>query len=317
MNDRRMTFSIEQGTPPIVSLLPGMEALLSCRLGDDPEPLWTFWKHLVRDILPNAPYVFDTRQEKGELKPATSQHIQDIQDAFRQACRGHNPSHRIEWATLSFHDRLHENEVPSYSCSCSIGWIISPEEPRGFSLRITAPHDAVPKLGVLGQELALGWPGIWRWISIGYRFVTVPIYSSLIESAIRITNGRSRRFIGADVGDTFGLLTSYWQDYIRTVNWITIISPELLRKTNEQQILELSSASSIEIKRLGKGLWLRAGEKPSLCDVNRREDPTAYQLMDKVLLNVRASDPIAFFPLLNDERTHDWLNRWKTVRGGK
>jgi len=311
--DTRTLFAVDLQSTPIVTILPSLEALISCRLGDDAEPLRSFWEHLVRDILPNTPYVFNTRQEKGNLNPVSKNNLFDIQEAFKQACKGPDRNHPIDWATMAFHDKQDANELPMYSCSCSIGWISNPGEPRGLSLRITVPHDKIEKLAELGRELALGWPGVWRWISIGYRFVTVPLFSSSISEACRIINGRCRRFKGVDVGDMYGMLTSYWQNKIRTVNWITIISSALLHNIDEQQINESNKENAVEIERLSIGLLLRAGKNPGLCDVNRQESAKAFRLMDQMLRPIRANDPITFLPLLTGEETSEWLRRWETI----
>ena len=94
-------FSSGLDKPPIVQILPGLEALVSVRLGDDPSRLWEFWKRLVRDIQPQTTHVFDNRPEDGALQPATDNHKNSVRQAFEAACQGPGETHRIDWSTLN------------------------------------------------------------------------------------------------------------------------------------------------------------------------------------------------------------------------
>ena len=304
-------FSSGLDKPPIVQILPGLEALVSVRLGDDPSRLWEFWKRLVRDIQPQTTHVFDNRPEDGALQPATDNHKNSVRQAFEAACQGPGETHRIDWSTLNFVDNSDSDGLPEYSSSCSIGWIESADAPRGLSLRVTLPFDyPLDKLVVVGRELATNWPGLWRWIGVGYRFVPVCWHSKFTEDARKIIYYRSRRFLGVDVGEQFGLYTSFWQDWIRTVHWCTIVSRSLLDKLPEKASLYNHNTLPIEIEPIGNSLLFRAGPKPSLCDVNRQDNITDYSTTDQFLRPIRAARHVNFLPPWDAESTGAWLERF-------
>jgi uncharacterized protein (TIGR02270 family) len=304
-------FSMGPDTPPAVRILPSLEALVSVRLGDDPSRMWEFWNRLVRDIRHQTPYVFDNRPEDGMLQPATDMHHEAVQQAFEAACRGPGGEPRIDWANMKFVDTSDPDGLPEHSICCSIGWVESAEAPRGFSLQLTVPYDySLEKLVDLGRDLATNWPGLWRWIGIGYRFVPVCWHSKYAEDARKIVFCRSRRFLGVDVGEQFGLYTSFWQDRIRTVHWCTIVSPFLLDKLPEGTILPHQPRLPTEIEPIGNSLLFRAGAGPSLCDVNRLDDTTGYLAADRILRPIRAGRHVNFLSPWDAESTGAWLERF-------
>lgn len=309
----RMVLSTAQNSVPVAVIQPCLEALVSVHLGDDPANVWTFWQHLVHNIQPKTPYVFDNRLELGRLRPAGDEDRIAIRTAFGLACTGPSEKHHIDWATTSFVDTPDTDGLPSYSCTCTIGWVTSPAEPRGFSLRVTVPVGYPwEKLVDIGRELAVQWPRQWHWITIGYRFIPIGWHNKRIEESLNVIYGRSKRFLGVDVGDPLGLYTSFWQDWIRTVHWCTILPSAFLERLGGIQTLLCQLIPPIEAETLlGETIMFRVCEKPSLGDVNRREDTSGYRALDSILRPIRSSGEVNFLGLWDAVSTKEWLERWQ------
>src|SRR5262249_25576077 len=149
--------------------------------------------------------------------------------------------------------------------------------------------------------------GLWRWISIGYRFVPVSWHSRLLGDAHRVIFGRSRRFLGVDVGDTLGLYTSFWQGRIRTVSWCLFLAPDFVTRLDPLPEPRQLRRSDVDVEPLGDAWRLGAGSSPLLGDLHRREDVSAYRALDRALRPVRASGGVNFLPPWDDETTAEWL----------
>lgn len=303
-------FAAEPGAPPVVAIRPCVEALLSIRLGDDPAPHEAFWDALFAPVRPRTRHVFDNRPGEGALQPASERHASAIGDALDAAARGPDAGRAPAWATTTFVSSAGPDEIPEHSASVSLGWIQSARAPRGLSLRITTSPDADwGALAALAERLAGDWPKIFRWITVGYRFVTVPWHSQLLPEALSIVHGRSGRFGGVDVGDPFGLATSFWQDRLRTVGWVTIVSGALVDEAAPGLDPTAGAGEGVEVKRVGGGFVLRAGESPSMLDRNRRDDPSCYRRADRALAPLRAREGVYFLPPWTEAESRTWLHR--------
>lgn len=306
-------FSATQNAYPIVAIQPCLEALISVHIGEDPSLIWRFWKHLIHDVQQQTPYVLDNRPGIGLLKPVSGFHHDSIREAFEVACHGVDQEHTVDWATMTFIDAADEDKVPNYSCTCSIGWIEHPADPRGFSLRITVPVGyGWSNLLDLGRELGVNGSQVYRWITIGYRFVPVSWHTDLLGDSVEIIHRLSKRFLCVDVGDAFGLFTSFWQDKIRSVNFITIVSADLLERLGGIDRVYSLCEPPVRAEKLHDNLLIQAGELPTVCDVNRRENPLAYRLVDRLLRPIRAhNDEIMLLPPWDIDSTQVWLKRFE------
>ncbi len=300
-------FSNKKDAAPAVTILPTLEAIISVRQGDDPKPVWAFLERMIEFTKPNTPYVFDNCRELLQLERACQHHHDEIRSALHQTCLRPDASCPIAWSTRTFLDVDHQDHLPKYGCGLTLGWITAPDQPRGISFRVTVPERKIDALAGLGIELARKWPDLWRWISIGYRFITVQWYSPLMADAFEIISGRSKRFLGVDVGDIFGLYTSIWQNNLRTVNWMTFVCDDLLHHLEDTDF----NRSTYEFKPLHKGVLFKTGSLPSLCDRNRREPKTPFADIDHCLLKIRADKALTFSPMWDMMHTKEWLNRFK------
>lgn len=301
-----ISFSLNKDTAPAVTILPTLEALVSVRVGSDPKQVWAFWERMANYVRSHTPYVFDNCHEQLNLEKANTRHHNEIRSALHQACAGPDTSCPIEWAYRTFIDVDHQDCLPRHECSLTIGRTIGPNQPRGISFRITVPDEKIESLSCFGLELARTWPGLWRWISIGYRFVPVQWYSPLMADALRIIDGRSKRYLGVDVGDIFGLYTSVWQNHLRTVNWMTFVCNDLASHFKDSEFIH----PAYEFESLQSGIVFKMGPRPSLCDRNRKDSKMPFSEMDNHLRNIRAENLI-FSPLWDMKHTNNWLNRFQ------
>jgi hypothetical protein len=296
-------------TRSAAAVLPGIEALLSCRLGDDPPRLAAFWNELTADFLPHTSHVFDSAQEGADPLTATPAHHLGVREAFRQCCEGSDRDHPVRWTFLRFQDIAGADEIPTHTCTCSIGRIGNPTAPRGLSLTVTVPKEREGELAPLACRLAARWPGLWRWISVGLRFVGGTPFREEAPEELRQIRLRSRRLAGVDVGDPFGILTSYWQDRLRTVNWISLVSDDLARSlAGDRRGPDLPR--TIHRERLSGGILLRAGDRPSLCDRSDEDACQGYVELHRALEPIVADDPVVFPPFFTVEETREWLRRF-------
>ncbi|MDY6993351.1 MAG: DUF3396 domain-containing protein [Pseudomonadota bacterium] len=298
-----LTFAIQADSPPVVAILPGLEVLVSVRLGCNVSPLISLWERLFQEVKAQLTYTYDNTSKTAT--PLHQRSYRDIEQAFKTVCQGYQTEHPIPWATYCFTDA--PEGIAHYSCTCALGWITSANQDRGLSLRLTVPpHYPWAQLTHLGYELARDWPQLWRWITVGYRFVLVPWYSPQLEDAFLVLYHRSKRFVAVDIGDYFGLLASYWQNHLRTINYLTIISDDLLNQCHIDPLAPQALFQKIPIEN---HMAFQIGEKPILGDINRREQLSGYQAVNQMLKPICTSESVAL-PPWNLETTMAWLNRF-------
>jgi hypothetical protein len=139
--------------------------------------------------------------------------------------------------------------------------------------------------------------------------VSGPPFREANAEEFRRTCLRSRRLAGVDVGDPLGILTSYWQDRLRTINWITLLSEDLAGAA-ERDRREVVLPGAIHYERLSSGLLLRIGDRPSPCDRTDEDAYREYAAVDRALEPVLADDPLVFPPFFTVEETREWLRRF-------
>ncbi len=305
-----ITFSAQKNSVPAVTILPTLEVIISVRKGDDPEPVWALWKRMTDFSTPFTPYVFDTCHVPLQLEKANEHHHDNIKSALYQTCQGNDPRNPIAWINRTFLDVDHQDCLPQYGCGLTLGWITAPDKPRGISFRVTVPDNKINELADLGIELARTWPDLWRWISIGYRFIPVQWYSTLMPEALEIISGRCKRFLGVDVGDIFGLYTSIWQNCLRTVNWMTFVCDDLIHHLEDTDF----TRSNINFDRLNNGIVFKTGALPNFCDRNRNEPKAPFVDIDHRLSEIRANKALSFSPMWDTPHTIKWLNRFQDDR---
>lgn len=309
MNDPRLDFPIGSQGAPVAGIRPCLEAVVSVRLGDDPGRVGAFWERLTGAAMARARHVCDHCSPAGPQRAADGARS-SVHRAFKIACQGPDQGPAVDWAALAFSDTAEPDQLAGWSATCSIGWIAEPTAPRGFSLRMTTPTDHPwGDLLELGRELASEWPGLWRWITVGPRFIPLSPASPQYELSRREVFARARRFVLVDVGEPLGLYTTFWQERLRTVAWGTLISSELAGEIS----IEGSIHPRLVVMPLRAGLLLRAGEQPILGDINRAEDLSVYLAMDRRLRAIRATSGVNFLAPWDAESSAAWLDRLEAV----
>ncbi len=146
-----------------------------------------------------------------------------------------------------------------------------------------------------------------RWVSAGYGYGAWPFTQpTATDQAIY---AHSRRYWGFDVGVGAGLL-EHFHDKLRTINWLTFVSPSLLERAGESEVVGLRHPE-VALTVTPSGVWLRAGDVPAACDINRLQVSRAYVAVDAALRKIRASTGVHFAHPWSEKATEDWLRRFE------
>jgi Protein of unknown function (DUF3396) len=102
---------------------------------------------------------------------------------------------------------------------------------------------------------------------------------------------------------------------IKTVSWLTLVGSELLEKVGGVESLRRQASPLVGVIETAFGVVIRAGEKPILGDVNRREHLGAYvevyRLLDKLHDGIESHFAAFSVPGSDDdEATRRWLTRF-------
>lgn len=100
---------------------------------------------------------------------------------------------------------------------------------------------------------------------------------------------------------------------IKSINWLTLLGQELLERVVGENGLRSALPSTFEIYPVTYGTIIRAGEKPLIGDVNRRDDLSLYLTVGKLLAGLRLDDHPEFLEDPADpegEPTKNWLERF-------
>lgn len=94
------------------------------------------------------------------------------------------------------------------------------------------------------------------------------------------------------------------------VNWLTLLGPRLVARTGGVETLRHALADDqIWVSELGGGFCIRAGERPELGDVNRRENLPLYRKVGAFLKDYRGDSEIELSGL-DEEESEAWLARF-------
>jgi hypothetical protein len=101
-------------------------------------------------------------------------------------------------------------------------------------------------------------------------------------------------------------------DGFKRVSWLTLVGAELTERLGGADAIEGRLGEGIEVRRLETGVLVRAGPRPEIGDVNRRESLPLYHEVGRVLAPVRAREhPAVLYPpdslVASDDKTREWL----------
>lgn len=116
---------------------------------------------------------------------------------------------------------------------------------------------------------------------------------------------QARRFPGYDLSNE-SLFVEEFFDQVRSVNWLTMLGPELATRVGP-----LKSDPLVAISPLGNSTLLKAGAHPERGDHNWQQYPAAYRRADQLIRSVRACADLDFLEPWDEETTEQWLRRYE------
>jgi hypothetical protein len=123
------------------------------------------------------------------------------------------------------------------------------------------------------------------------------------------------RYQGVDLFDLDVTLVSMRKTKpagIKTVGWLTLLGSQLSNQVGGAAALTKKLGKSCTVYPLPNGVLIRAGERPTLGDRNRKADVAAYRSVGKLLASFRFVDHRALFgaTTATGESTERWLARF-------
>jgi hypothetical protein len=124
------------------------------------------------------------------------------------------------------------------------------------------------------------------------------------------------RFPGIDLFDLDVTLVSMRKTKpsgIKCVNWITLLGRGLLERVDGFKSLQQQLKDRATVIQMPGGVLIRAGEKPSVGDRNRRADLSAYRAVGTLLAPLRFVDHRRLFgspAKVDEDVTEAWLGRF-------
>lgn len=136
--------------------------------------------------------------------------------------------------------------------------------------------------------------------------------SNEADLAREAMSGMRKRYPGLDLSDPSGTKYSAASGF-KCVNWLTFLGEDLAVQAGGALKLGKKLGAGVSVETLPHGLVVRAGEVPTIGDVNRRKGVPLYQQVGKVLAPLRAQNHPPFLGtdgIVDDDETNDWLARF-------
>lgn len=210
------------------------------------------------------------------------------------------------WSTALYYDVADGTDVPNLVVACALGRRDPTAGVVGVTLSL-ALSDASAWADLFGRASALaeGWPGLWSWMTVGYRFCPLA-YNGAYLAHLNIRRV-APRMPAADVGDTLGLHTSLWTTKLRTVSWATLVAPDLAARCEPARH---EPDAAIDVTAIvGGGVSVRLRDDPDPGTMQRYV-PRGLAAADALLRPIRARDGVTFLPPWDTDSTREWLDRW-------
>lgn len=104
-------------------------------------------------------------------------------------------------------------------------------------------------------------------------------------------------------------------DGFKRVNWLTLLGAQLVERLGGADAIRGQLGEAIEVRPLETGVLVRAGPRPEIGDVNRRDNLPLYHEVGRVLAPVRAREhPAVLYPpdslVASKEKTAEWLGQF-------
>lgn len=162
----------------------------------------------------------------------------------------HNPSYGF-----TFYGSKPAPMVPDRTCLVEMRWPSEYPEALGHDAFVDWVCELAALLpyrsGYAAPALSRGWEN-----------------SKHIEEAARNLIPLAFRHPGYDLFENEGTAARMPRDRCRGARWLTLLGPALVDALGGRSVLEQNLDSNVTIRDAGRGLLLRAGERPELGDVN-------------------------------------------------
>lgn len=206
-------------------------------------------------------------------------------------------------------------------CICTASWKETPTWTGENEVEVPEEHPEV--LGYIDLHVPPSWPADdfrkrvlaiasclrLRWATAGLTYATWLAYE--VVEGPKTVYAHARRHPGFDVG--YSAILPIWQNAIRTVNWLTLLGPELHRKAERYWRERFVTEGKVVVSKLGDNCVIQAGAEPEGGDLNRLDLPQAYIQADAMLRGIILSVPtgIVFPGPWDPSSVGDWLNRFR------
>lgn len=178
---------------------------------------------------------------------------------------------------------------------------------RSAVLELTLPQEHSPEeLLHLATELAKLGP--LRSMVGGYVARWNVLYR---RNAFNVFYLWAQRYLGLDIQDAEEL-ASFTPEWLPGSNWLTLVSPQLAkaRDFDLSTLRKDSWKQPVDVSVVGKSVLLRAGERPTVGDLNRLAYPQAYAEVARRLEPLFVEEAPEFWGLFTDKsKTRAWLRR--------
>jgi hypothetical protein len=100
--------------------------------------------------------------------------------------------------------------------------------------------------------------------------------------------------------------------HIKGINWLTLLSPALAEKVGARKLAS-AEAEGISVVKTKHGVIVKAGDRPQIGDVNRRDRVPAYEAAYRLLKPLMAPSYGSFPLSANDayDKTQRWYHRFE------
>lgn len=117
------------------------------------------------------------------------------------------------------------------------------------------------------------------------------------------------RFVALDARD-LALSGSRFVAGVKGASWLTLLDSEFVAQLGgDKMVANKLIDSGVQLAALPNGLLLQAGARPTLGDVNRREDVSALRAVNALLRPIRVDGGFTLRQFGDREGTRGWLSR--------
>ncbi len=190
---------------------------------------------------------------------------------------------------------------------------LDPDHPRsGFRVVFPVSEAKDPELLVeLVQDTVSGVHFLYGFC--GYALTWNPMFPAITRTFQHWGAAKLKRHPGLGLGDLLPFVIHAGAGVL-TIGWLSLLGEEYLAKLGGWHAVSHLATDELKVYRLGEdGVILRAGVRPEIGDVNRRDRLPTYKALGRLIEPLRVDDElidkINLIVLRGDEK-RDWLLRF-------